>query len=149
MLALHALSRPFDYSGRAPRAELWAILLITILVVGLIAAAEIWVTAGVMVQPKLAFVALGLLLPSLIAAQVRRLHDCGHSGRWLWLTLVPIASLALHAYLLVAPARKGYRQRDHAPLASILVLLAIVLATGLVISRAFWQPFWIPSGSMK
>lgn len=75
MLALSALSRPFDYSGKAPRRELWACLLAVIVMVGLIALAEVWGVGGVRTQPRLAFLVLGLMLPALIAVQVRRLHD--------------------------------------------------------------------------
>ena len=47
----------------------------------------------------------GSILPALsfVSVSVRRLHDTGHSGWWLWLCLIPGVGLALVLLLLVAP----------------------------------------------
>jgi len=148
MLIPRALLRPFDWNGTAPRKDLWACLLFVVLIVSLIATAET-AASDVAMQPRLAFVVLGLLLPGLIAVQIRRLHDLSQSGFWLLLTVVPFVGAALLLYLLLAPGRRGYRQPDRPPFVLVLALLAVVLSSGLVMSRALWQSFFIPSGSMK
>ena len=149
MLALRVFSRPFDWNGTAPRKELWACLFLVVLIVALTAAAELLAMPGPVLQPRVAFVALGLMLPGLVAVQIRRLHDRGHSGFWLLLGLVPVAGAAVNLYLLAAPGRRGYRQRDQAPLVMLLATFGVIALSGLVMSRALWQPMYISSGSMK
>ncbi|MCX5514141.1 DUF805 domain-containing protein [Kaistia algarum] len=51
-------------------------------------------------------VSLGLLLPS-IAVTVRRLHDVGRSGWWIFLGLLPLIGALVLLYWYVQPSQTG------------------------------------------
>lgn len=82
---VYAITHPLDYSGRARRWEYWSYTLVVAVAVNAVAA----VTsrhAG-----ELVAFAVGLvLMPSLIAVTVRRLHDTGRSGAYALYYLVPL-----------------------------------------------------------
>ena len=83
--------------GRAGRAEYWWWFLFTIIVGVLAAVAD--VAAGIEAVTTLAYV--GLLLPS-VAAGIRRLHDTGRAGPWMFLAFIPIiGSLVLLVFFLM------------------------------------------------
>ena len=42
---------------------------------------------------------------SSVSISVRRLHDCGHSGLWVLLYLIPLVNLILLIYLCVKPGK--------------------------------------------
>jgi uncharacterized membrane protein YhaH (DUF805 family) len=86
------LKKYADFSGRAPRSELWWFFLFQILVL---------IVAGFLGEIVYGVVALGLLLPSL-AVGARRLHDIGKSGWWQLLILTGIGYLVL-IYFWVQP----------------------------------------------
>lgn len=76
------------FSGRSSRSEYWWFNLfgfILSFVIGLIGMA----VNEQVEQVLLVLVGLGLLLPSL-GLSVRRLHDVGKSGWWLFISLIPI-----------------------------------------------------------
>lgn len=78
------LSKYATFSGRARRSEHWWFYLFTILVyivVGIIDAVINNSILGLLAV-------LALLLPSL-AVTVRRLHDTGRAGWWIFIALVP------------------------------------------------------------
>jgi uncharacterized membrane protein YhaH (DUF805 family) len=79
------LTQYTGFSGRARRSEFWWFTLfafVLYLVVGVLDIAMHSSVLGVVV-------ALGLLLPTL-AVTVRRLHDTGRSGWWIFITLIPL-----------------------------------------------------------
>jgi len=120
---LHYMFLPFkryaDLKGRSRRLEYWAFIVINIpliaianatIAVSLDTVSEeyfltlliIWVIAGA----AHAFIGLGLC--------VRRLHDCGLSGHWLWVTpfiFIPylgiLLAIALMIFLFIIQFRKG------------------------------------------
>jgi uncharacterized membrane protein YhaH (DUF805 family) len=81
----HALTHPHQYSGRATRGEFWTFqVLVYLLVFAVAALTDRWHSE---IPP---FVAGLLLLPSLIAVTVRRLHDVGRPGNYAFYALIPI-----------------------------------------------------------
>ena len=74
-----ALTKYFDFNGRARRSEYWWFALCNS-IIGCI--------------PYVQVVSFLLIIPGLAVA-VRRLHDTGRSGWWLLLALVPLVQLIL------------------------------------------------------
>lgn len=101
-------SKYADFSGRATRSEFWYFYLFTFLVgmVYFFAVITTAVTSGVnsaaltYIQAIYAIYALGIMIPSL-ALTVRRLHDTGHSGWWIFLNLLlVIGSIVLFIWYI-------------------------------------------------
>jgi uncharacterized membrane protein YhaH (DUF805 family) len=104
----HALSNYVTFSGRARRSEYWYFTLFNLIVA--IVAAILDAVIGITAFYPLA--ALALLLPGL-AVSVRRLHDTGRSGWWIFIALVPLVGLIL---LLVWYCQDSQPQpNDHGP----------------------------------
>ena len=74
-------TRYTDFRGRSRRSEYWWVYLFNILVG----------TAFAMVIPDLTWIWSVITLVPGTALAVRRLHDIGKSGWWLFITLVPLA----------------------------------------------------------
>ena len=89
--------------------------------------------------------ALALAVLLLFGHCRRRLNDLGWSGHWMWaMAVVPLNLLLVLALVFRRAAKED--QILHVGLwGKRLVFLFAVL----VASRAFWEPFWIPSGAMK
>ena len=108
------------FDGRASIRELWmfmGLILITFLVAFVLCMILAWcVYTGVGYAPHtltwvgciLGIGAFLLALP-VLAVCVRRLHDSGHSGRFLLLGLIPIAGTLLLLFYLLLP---GQRRRN-------------------------------------
>ncbi|MEC3979580.1 DUF805 domain-containing protein [Amycolatopsis sp. H20-H5] len=73
----------FEWQGRSSRSEYWYFFLFVI--VAYIALIAVAVSIGV-TQLIVLYVTV---LPAQIGVSVRRLHDTGRSGWWLWLGLIP------------------------------------------------------------
>ncbi len=84
-------SKYATFSGRAQRSEFWYFILFTILGSIGIVILESLVFGWSLVDPGglSGLFDIVVLLPS-ISVAVRRLHDCGKSGWWWWLWLIPI-----------------------------------------------------------
>lgn len=83
-----------NFDGRARRSEYWYFVLLNTIFVILVS----------LINPVLyGLYALLVLLPGL-AVSVRRLHDVGKSGAWLFISLVPIIG---GIWLLVLMATEG------------------------------------------
>lgn len=83
-----------NFDGRARRSEYWYFVLLNTVFVILVS----------LLNPVLyGLYALLVLLPGL-AVSVRRLHDVGKSGAWLFISLVPIIG---GIWLLVLMATEG------------------------------------------
>ncbi|MBJ2187128.1 MAG: DUF805 domain-containing protein [Muribaculaceae bacterium] len=81
-----------DFSGRASRSDYWWFVLFGFIlgaITGVIAGFS--ETLGGILN---VIVGLGLLLPSLGLA-VRRLHDTGRSGWWIFISLIPLVGQIL------------------------------------------------------
>lgn len=82
-----------QFTGRASRGEFWKYVLVVFIInliftllQNLLGALSI---AYYIVMGLNAIIMLGLLLPSL-AVSVRRMHDIGRGGGWIFINLVPL-----------------------------------------------------------
>ncbi len=96
-----------DFTGRANRREYWLFVL-AVIVISLV----LWLFITVFAKVKLLYilfailygaVSLALLIPSLAVA-VRRLHDIGKGGGWIFISLIPIIGAI---WLLILLIMKG------------------------------------------
>lgn len=96
----------FSFDGRLSRGDYvcrWLLLLGCAVVVSLICGIiSILAPIG-----ALAFIALCV---AQISISVRRLHDRGHSGLWLFLCVIPAANLLMFLYLLFAAGQPGVNE---------------------------------------
>ncbi|MEV6018277.1 MULTISPECIES: DUF805 domain-containing protein [unclassified Streptomyces] len=83
---IDVLKKYATFSGRARRQEYWMFTLINSLIYVALAAIGIGVLNTVAIA---AVYELATLIPSL-AVSVRRLHDTGRSGAWLFFAFVPL-----------------------------------------------------------
>ena len=86
-------SKYVDFSGRASRPEYWWFVLAYIIMA---------VVSGFINRYLYVLVILAFLLP-LVAVGVRRLHDVGKSGWWLFISLVPVVGSLVLLYFNVQP----------------------------------------------
>lgn len=139
---------PFDWSGTASRKQYWTIFIVWFLAsIG----TGYLLLSGVQATHlfKYSLIAVAVLQSVFLTAIVRRLHDIGRTG--LWAVLVAVPYLGLPFILVIGflksrieqstlwPSRKRHRVGQFAAL----------IFVGLAVSRLFWAPYWIPSGSMK
>lgn len=102
---LDVLKNYAGFSGRARRQEYWMYTLFNIIVSIVVAI----VSSAVLGNSVLSYIyVLAVLLPSLAVA-VRRLHDTGKSGGWIFISLVPLVGFII---LLVFLASEGERQNN-------------------------------------
>lgn len=96
----------FSFDGRLSRSDYvcrWLLLLLCAVAVSLICSIiSILAPLG-----ALAFIALCV---AQISISVRRLHDRGHSGLWLFLCVIPAANLLMFLYLLFAAGQPGVNE---------------------------------------
>ena len=76
-----------NFSGRASRSEFWWFALFNFILSAVISIVFCWSQNTMNIVTGI--VNLALLLPSLGLA-VRRLHDIGKSGWWIFISLIPI-----------------------------------------------------------
>ncbi|MDR1056192.1 MAG: DUF805 domain-containing protein [Prevotellaceae bacterium] len=90
---LKVLRQYADFSGRARRKEYWMFVLFNIIFC--VAAVVLDNIAGLTISEAIPYgvfyslYALAVLIPSL-AALVRRLHDVGKGGGWIFIFLIPL-----------------------------------------------------------
>jgi len=95
-----------------------------------------------------AFVVMALLMFPKAGYGVRRLHDMGRSGYWVWLTFIPgFGLLAMILLAILKPAEHGFQPASRLPVR--LGLATVTVFSLLILTRLIWAPYWIPSGSMK
>lgn len=86
-----AFTHYLTFCGRARRSEFWwfALLYAAVFAVRVIVD---WLTIDTALQGLGSFIVVGCFLattPPLLAVTVRRLHDCGRSGWWCLVCLIP------------------------------------------------------------
>ena len=139
------LFKPFNWGGTAPRAAfVVTILLFTLAAFGLPPALA---NLGLPVWVGIATVAvLNLLVFSVV---VRRFHDIGRSGGWAVLWVIPVVNFAMVLWLALARGKaqtaQDWPQRRRHRIGQAMLCLLVIMG----LSRAFWAPYTIPSGSMK
>lgn len=110
----------FDYKGRARRKDLWCFTLFELLVVPVIL-----VTPLLLIDIKnsseevqtISFAVIIILyailtIPAEIALKVRRLHDIGKSGWWMFIIFIPfyIGAIILYIWWLFYNSQPGHNQ---------------------------------------
>jgi uncharacterized membrane protein YhaH (DUF805 family) len=89
------LTKYVDFDGRASRSEFWWFFLFQLIVIMVLS----------MVLSFIGTIAsLALLLPGLGAA-VRRLHDIGKSGWWIFIGLIPLIGWLIAIYWAAKPSQ--------------------------------------------
>jgi signal peptidase I len=144
---LDLIAAVFDWSGGATRRKFWSMAALTSFLVLGVAGLEFALSQEVAFH-RLSFALAGLLLPVMMSLAVRRLHDAGYSGLWCFLLCVPFGALVL-IWLWAKPSSRTQRgqftwKSRHAWGVGFVCCMSLLL-----ILRGFYQPFWIPSGSMK
>ena len=96
---LNVLRKYAVFSGRAGRAEYWWFVL---------ASYVVSIALTILNQDISNLYGILVLIPSL-AVGVRRLHDIGKSGHFLWLLLIPVVGWII---LIVKLAKKGHHDEN-------------------------------------
>lgn len=99
-------SKYAQFSGRASRSEYWWFYLFVFFIMILVTLAYIFSHFEPVFGIIYSVVGILLIIPTL-AVGVRRLHDIGKSGNWMWTLILPGANLVLSIYLLVWFIRPG------------------------------------------
>lgn len=144
---LDGFAAMFDWSGGASRRAFWSMAALYAALIGVAAGAEIALSDGLTLH-RISFAISGLLLPAIVSLGVRRLHDAGYSGLWMLLGLVPLGFIALFWLWAKRPSRTQRGQFTWKPRHAWGVGATLAVAI-LLILRGFYQPFWVPTGSMK
>jgi uncharacterized membrane protein YhaH (DUF805 family) len=100
---LKVLKQYADFKGRARRKEYWMFILFFYIFYAVCAVLD---TLLGTVTVFIALYALVLLIPSL-AVVVRRLHDVGKGGGWIFISLVPLVGAIWLLVLLCTDSEAG------------------------------------------
>ena len=115
------LNKYAEFTGRAPRSELWWWLLFTLMLdIGVTIIAYLLDAPGgghFFLHTLRGLLALALLLPGLGVA-VRRMHDINKSGWWLLLALVPVFGAIVVLIFYCLPGTPGANRFGPDPLAA-------------------------------
>ncbi len=108
-------SRYAKFDGRASRSEFWYFTLFYFIFSIMLRSIDIYIINPMLGSTSMEsvqggflqmIVALALLIPSL-ALTIRRLHDTGKSGWWLFIALVPIVGPLALLYFYVQDSQAG------------------------------------------
>jgi uncharacterized membrane protein YhaH (DUF805 family) len=99
------LTKYVDFDGRASRSEFWWFFLFQIIVI---------VVLSMVLSIIGSLVSLALLLPGL-GAGVRRLHDIGKSGWWIFIGLIPLIGWLIAIYWAAQPGQPESNNWGAAP----------------------------------
>jgi uncharacterized membrane protein YhaH (DUF805 family) len=101
-----------DFSGRARRREYWWFWLINAVIAWILWMIAFLTTSESNASPVFwitILFALAIFLPSL-AVQIRRLHDVGKSGWWIFISLVPFIGSLWLLVLMLSDSQAGTNQ---------------------------------------
>jgi uncharacterized membrane protein YhaH (DUF805 family) len=105
---LAVLKKYVDFSGRARRSEYWVFALISTLIsYGLLFID--FATFGTDIGELgilSSIYSLAVLLPG-FAVTVRRLHDTGRSGLWIFILLIPLVGIIVFIVFLATDSQRG------------------------------------------
>ena len=106
---LKVLKKYAVFGGRARRKELWYFYLFHILIFMVVAIIDSVTTSESEPGLLMGLYWLALFIPQ-IAVQVRRLHDTGKSGWWLFIGLVPLVGSIVLLVFMVEDSQPGENQ---------------------------------------
>jgi uncharacterized membrane protein YhaH (DUF805 family) len=89
------LTKYVDFDGRASRSEFWWFFLFELILFMILSMMPSFIDT---------IAALALVLPSLGSA-VRRLHDIGKSGWWIFINLIPLIGTLIYLYWSAKPSQ--------------------------------------------
>ncbi len=98
-----------NFSGRASRQEFWMFYLCNIIIMTLLnilVGAVVAVTQSGIIAILPLIYAFAILVPS-IAVAVRRLHDIGKSGLWIFISVVPFVGAIWYLILMIKDSDRG------------------------------------------
>ena len=100
------------FKGRARRKEYWMFVLWNF-IISLVLGVVVGIIDGVIKSQALSVISflyvLAVLLPSL-AVFVRRMHDTGRSGWWIFINLIPLIGQIVALVFLVQDSKPGDNQ---------------------------------------
>ncbi len=108
---LGVLKKYAVFDGRARRKEYWMFFLFNIVACFILAIIDSVIGTFPMLY---GVYALGVLCPA-IGVTIRRLHDTGKSGGWIFIGLVPIIGGLWLLYLMVIDGNPGDNQYGPSP----------------------------------
>lgn len=103
---LEVLKKYAIFNGRSRRREYWFFFLFNIII-----AIVIGVVEGFLGSPGVIGIlySLAVLIPG-VAVSVRRLHDIGRSGWWLFISIVPLIGLIVLLVFMIMDSMPGQNQ---------------------------------------
>lgn len=114
-----AYSHYFDFSGRASLSEYWwfalySFILSIVIMIPLTVIASITYMDPNVMQIIVYIILLPLTLPGL-ALTVRRLHDTGRGGGWIFIALIPIVGAIILLVFELQPSENGENRFGEMP----------------------------------
>lgn len=137
--------KPFDWSRTAPRKTFYIAFGLFLLIV----IASYGVKTAFPKHLWMALLILTLIQIPFYSVLVRRLHDTGRSGLWTLFLPVPYLNLLLLLWMAFAKSKTEQIHQWPKKRRHILGQTILLLLVPFALTRAFWEPFWAPSGSMK
>jgi uncharacterized membrane protein YhaH (DUF805 family) len=110
---MEVLKKYATFGGRARRAEYWMFTLINVIIAVVVA----FVSAKIGMAWLYMVYAIGVLLPSL-AVGIRRLHDTGRSGWYLFIALIPLIGAIVLLVWMIQDSQPGDNQYGSNPKAA-------------------------------
>lgn len=106
-----ALSKYAVFSGRSRRSEYWYFVLCNVIISFALSLVDGMLGFGGEESAGIfgGLYALAMIIPS-IAVGVRRLHDIGKSGWWMFILLVPILGVLVLFFLMIRDSQPGDNQ---------------------------------------
>jgi len=126
-----------NFNGRASRAEYWCWTLFAIVVIAIAAGIDVLAFPGWTLSPFAMLVVLAAALPSL-SVTVRRLHDSGQTGWWVFFAVLAkvLFAAGVTAVLLEQPLTPWERMGT----VYVVVPLALIAAFGVVLIALLLRP---------
>ncbi|MDR1065900.1 MAG: DUF805 domain-containing protein [Clostridiales bacterium] len=128
---VHVLKNYAGFSGRARRREYWLFLLADIIIGAVFGVFSLLPIIGIAFDVIFSLYASATLLPRL-AVRVRRIHDTGHSGLWLFILFgVPCLNWIDYLVCMVVEDKWSIRS-ERSELFWLLTLIVVPCLEGIV-----------------
>jgi len=113
---LQVLKKYAVFSGRARRKEYWYFVLFNAIISFVLSIIEglAGIATGTDYSVLAGLYSLAVLLPS-IGVAIRRLHDTGRSGWWLFIGLVPLIGAIILLVYMVSDSEAGTNEYGPSP----------------------------------
>jgi len=108
---VEVLKKYVVFSGRATRSEYWYFVLFNMIIMIVLSIIDMFIgtyssTSNFNMGILSGLYSLAVLLPSLAVA-IRRLHDTGRTGWWLFISLIPIIGAIVLLVFMVTDSQSG------------------------------------------